>query len=99
MNGSILIPHVAVVPTGVVDNGMAPPEIEVRFDLERLSDKPVEEWPNWHLAFLHNQLFEVSLLKFCIENKASLDDCMRDRRSVRLTLAIPSCIVRHIMGR
>jgi hypothetical protein len=56
-SGKILIPEMSVVPTAVVANGDVPPELEIRFDMEKddgnESDLPV----NWQLRFLHNQLF------------------------------------------
>lgn len=57
LSGDILIPHVALTPSFVLRNGDWPPEIELKFELEK-SDLPCDEWPNWQLQFLHNQLFE-----------------------------------------
>lgn len=57
-SGKILVPQMKVMPTAVVSSSHQPPELEVRFDLEREDSLPCEEWPNWQLMFLHNQLFE-----------------------------------------
>eukprot|EP01052_Picozoa_sp_SAG31_P044488 SAG31_NODE_7776_length_1599_cov_1.872667_1_plen_409_part_10 len=63
-NGTIKIPHIAVTPTSVEGSGFSepnapPPEIEVRFDVESSQTAPIDEWPNWALLFVHNQLFEA----------------------------------------
>jgi hypothetical protein len=55
-SGAIMIPHMAAVPSFVALNADQPPELEVRFELEREGDRP-EEWNNWQLQFVHNQLF------------------------------------------
>jgi len=55
-DGTILIPPMQVVPTAVVANPDAPPELEIRFDMRQGSDDkslPI----NWQLHFVHNQLF------------------------------------------
>ena len=62
-SGRILIPQITVVPTAVVANGDAPPELEIRFDMvASLESSPTKnglpELPvNWQLKFVHNQLF------------------------------------------
>eukprot|EP01051_Picozoa_sp_SAG22_P012734 SAG22_NODE_1352_length_4643_cov_21.591733_1_plen_473_part_00 len=61
-NGTILIPHIAITPTSVLASGFAgdtlpPPEIELRFDVEPSTTLPVDQWPNWALLFVHNQIF------------------------------------------
>lgn len=63
---NIMVPHVAVTPSFVLRNGDSPPEVELKFELER-TDGEVETWPNWQLRFLHNQLFKVFLnpARFC----------------------------------
>lgn len=64
-NSKILIPEITVVPTAVIENDDFPPELEVRFDMERASDSydAVSELPplpvNWQLRFIHNQLFRI----------------------------------------
>merc|ERR1740124_1303961 len=56
-SGKILIPQIEVVPTSVIANKDDPPEIEVRFDMER--GNPDQSLPvNWALKFIHNQLFK-----------------------------------------
>jgi hypothetical protein len=56
-SGQILIPHMAITPSFVLQNKDSPPEIELKFEMEP-SDLPVDQWPNWQLEFVHNQLFE-----------------------------------------
>lgn len=57
-SGAILIPHMEVLPSFVLRNGDSPPEVELKFELERDDNIPCEKWPNWALQFVHNQLFE-----------------------------------------
>lgn len=57
-SGKILIPHMAITPSFVLQNKDSPPEIELKFELEPSDDLSVDQWPNWQLEFLHNQLFE-----------------------------------------
>lgn len=62
-SGEILIPQMEVIPTSVVANGDLPPELEVRFDMERfdfnsLMDPDIKLPDNWCIRFLHNQLFK-----------------------------------------
>lgn len=57
-SGNILIPHMSILPSFVLRNGDTPPEIELKFELETSNDVPCNEWPNWTLQFVHNQLFE-----------------------------------------
>lgn len=62
-DAKILIPEITVVPTAVVANADAPPELEIRFDMEPAYHETEEgsEFPplpvNWQLRFVHNQLF------------------------------------------
>ena len=62
-SGQILIPHMAITPSFVLQNKDSPPEFELKFELEPPSPSlthsslPVDQWPNWQLEFLHNQLF------------------------------------------
>ena len=63
-NGEVFIPHMAVLPEAlsVSNNGRSsPPDLIVRFDCEKNDDAPPEEWPNWCLEFIHNQLYELLL--------------------------------------
>jgi hypothetical protein len=53
----IMIPHIAVTPSFVLKNADTPPELELKFEMERMPG-PVETWPNWQLRFIHNQLFD-----------------------------------------
>jgi hypothetical protein len=60
--GEILIPQIEVVPTAIVANPDAPPELEIRFDMEpnwkSVNTESLSPLPsNWQLRFLHNQLF------------------------------------------
>jgi hypothetical protein len=61
-NGSILIPHIEVIPTAVVANPDKPPELEIRFDMEPeipdFEDMNAALPTNWQLRFIHNQLFK-----------------------------------------
>ncbi len=56
--GEVFIPHMSVMPEGLGVNGISPPDLVVRFGCERNDDFPPEEWPNWCLEFMHNQLYE-----------------------------------------
>ena len=60
-SGEIFIPHVQVLPEQLtVHNCLSTgsTNLVVNFGCERNDDLPVEEWPNWCLEFLHNQLYE-----------------------------------------
>lgn len=56
--GEIFIPHMSVLPEALSVNGVSPPDLIVRFGCERNDDLPPDEWPNWSLEFMHNQLYE-----------------------------------------
>jgi len=56
--GEIFIPHMSVLPEALGVNGVSPPDLVVRFGCERNEDIPPEEWHNWCLEFMHNQLYE-----------------------------------------
>ena len=63
--GELFIPHMAVLPEALSVNGTVPPDIMVRFNCERTTNDDdnngvvvPEEWPNWCLEFMHNQLYE-----------------------------------------
>eukprot|EP00977_Amphora_coffeiformis_P000023 scaffold5_cov169-Amphora_coffeaeformis.AAC.23 len=57
-SGEIFIPHMAILPEALSVNGISPPDLVVRFGCERNEDTPADEWPNWCLEFVHNQLYE-----------------------------------------
>jgi len=57
-SGNILIPRMEVTPNCVELNPDTSPEVEVRFHFVKVADKPVEQWTNWQLKFLQNQLLE-----------------------------------------
>jgi hypothetical protein len=57
-SGEIFIPHMAVIPEALSVSGASPPDLVVRFGCERNDDLPADEWPNWCLEFMHNQLYE-----------------------------------------
>jgi hypothetical protein len=57
-SGEIFIPHMAVLPEALSVNGISPPDLVVRFGCERYEDLSPDEWPNWCLEFVHNQLYE-----------------------------------------
>jgi len=56
--GEIFIPHMAILPEALSVNGVSPPNLVVRFGTERNEDIPPDDWPNWCLEFMHNQLYE-----------------------------------------
>mmetsp|Transcript_25837 Transcript_25837/g.39088 ORF Transcript_25837/g.39088 Transcript_25837/m.39088 type:complete len:791 (+) Transcript_25837:209-2581(+) len=56
--GEVFIPHMAVLPEALSVNGISPPDLVVRFGCERNDDTSPDEWPNWCLEFMHNQLYE-----------------------------------------
>jgi len=56
--GEIFIPHMTILPEALSVNGISPPDLVVRFGCERNDDIPPDEWPNWCLEFMHNQLYE-----------------------------------------
>jgi len=56
--GEVFIPHMSILPEALSVNGISPPDLVVRFGCERNDDVPPEEWPNWCLEFMHNQLYE-----------------------------------------
>jgi hypothetical protein len=56
--GEVFIPHMGVLPEALSVNGISPPDLVVRFGCERNEDTPADEWPNWCLEFMHNQLYE-----------------------------------------
>jgi hypothetical protein len=56
--GEVFIPHMEILPEALSVNGISPPDLVVRFGTERNDDVPPDEWPNWCLEFMHNQLFE-----------------------------------------
>jgi len=62
--GKIMIPQIKVLPTNVKANGDVPPELEIRFDMDKaeleafLAEPESAKLPtNWALRFIHNQLF------------------------------------------
>lgn len=57
--GDIFIPHMSVMPESLcVESRTSPPDLILKFGCERNEDIPPEEWPNWCLEFMHNQLYE-----------------------------------------
>ena len=57
--GEVLIPHMSVTPEALSVNGISPPDLIVRFGCERNDDVPPDQWSNWCLEFIHNQLYEL----------------------------------------
>ena len=57
-SGEIFIPHMSIQPESLSVQGISPPDLVVRFGCERNEDLPPDEWPNWCLEFMHNQLYE-----------------------------------------
>ncbi|KAL3904581.1 MAG: hypothetical protein SGILL_010010, partial [Bacillariaceae sp.] len=70
-SGDILIPQIEAMPTAVVANPDAPPELEIRFDMEpeipNFDDHEAPLPVNWQLRFLHNQFFKKFIFpsRFC----------------------------------
>lgn len=73
-SGDIKIPQILALPTEVKANKDGPPELEIRFDMEKsavvafLADPTNAPLPvNWSLRFLHNQLFRRFIFpsRFC----------------------------------
>lgn len=56
--GELFIPHMSVIPEALSVDGVSPPDLVVRFGTERNEDLPPDQWPNWCLEFMHNQLYE-----------------------------------------
>ncbi|MGH3055070.1 MAG: hypothetical protein ACRDL7_08850, partial [Gaiellaceae bacterium] len=56
--GEIFIPHMSIMPEAIGVNGVSPPDLVVRFGCERNEDSPPDDWPNWCLEFVHNQLYD-----------------------------------------
>ena len=57
--GDVFIPHMSVIPESLcVESRTSPPDLILKFGCERNEDTPPEEWPNWCLEFMHNQLYE-----------------------------------------
>lgn len=57
-SGEIFIPHMSISPEALSVSGISPPDLVVRFGCERNDDVPPDEWTNWCLEFMHNQLYE-----------------------------------------
>jgi len=56
--GEIFIPHMSIMPETLTVKGKSPPDLVVSFGCERNDDVDPEDWSNWCLEFLHNQLYE-----------------------------------------
>lgn len=56
--GEIFIPHMSIMPETLTVKGKSPPDLVVSFGCERNDDVNPEDWSNWCLEFLHNQLYE-----------------------------------------
>ena len=58
-SGSILIPHMGIIPSFVFKNPDNPPEVELKFELAKgENNNNIEEYENWALPFLYNQIFD-----------------------------------------
>jgi len=57
-SGDVFIPHMSVLPDSLAVHGSPLPDICLNWPCERNEDVPVDDWPNWCLEFVHNQLFE-----------------------------------------
>ena len=57
--GEVFIPHMAILPEALSVTGSSLPDLVVRFDCEKNDDANPEDWPNWCLEFLHNQLYDL----------------------------------------
>lgn len=56
--GEIFIPRMSIMPETLTVKGKSPPDLVVSFGCERNDDVNPEDWSNWCLEFLHNQLYE-----------------------------------------
>lgn len=56
--GEIFIPRMAIMPETLNVKGKSPPDLVVSFGCEKNDDVNPEDWPNWCIEFLHNQLYE-----------------------------------------
>lgn len=56
--GEIFIPEVSILPETLGVSSASPPDLQVRFGCEKNDDTNPEDWPNWCLEFLHNQLYD-----------------------------------------
>ena len=56
--GEIFIPEVSVLPESLSVNATSPPDLQVAFGCEKNDDTSPEDWSNWCLEFLHNQLYD-----------------------------------------
>lgn len=56
--GEIFIPHMSILPESLTVKGKSPPDLVVSFGCEKNDDANPEDWSNWCLEFLHNQLYE-----------------------------------------
>jgi hypothetical protein len=57
-SGDIFIPHMAVLPDSLAVHGSPLPDLMLRWQCDRNEDVPVDEWHNWCLEFIHNQIYE-----------------------------------------
>ena len=57
-SGDIFIPHMSVLPDSLSVQGTPLPDLKVCWNCERNDDIPPDQWPNWCLEFMHNQLYE-----------------------------------------
>lgn len=56
--GEIFIPEVSILLESLSVNNTSPPDLVVTFGCEKNDDSNPEDWPNWCLEFLHNQLYD-----------------------------------------
>ena len=99
-SGAILIPHMEVLPSFVLRNGDSPPEIELKFEMERDEDIPCNQWPNWALQFVHNQLFEyfhvrilllLALYALILDNRSNPSSTIVSRALLSRTFSYDVC--------
>jgi hypothetical protein len=85
-SGEIFIPYVQILPEQLTVHNCSSTgstNLVVHFGCERSDEVPVEEWPNWCLEFLHNQLYEY----FASNNGVNGGGAVWMKRSFSTTLA------------
>jgi hypothetical protein len=85
-SGEIFIPNVQILPEQLTVHNCSATgstNLVVHFGCERIDDLPVEEWPNWCLEFLHNQLYDY----FSTSNGSNGGGAVWMKRPFSITLA------------
>jgi hypothetical protein len=85
-SGEIFIPNIQILPEQLTVHNCSATgstNLVVHFGCERNDDLPVEEWPNWCLEFLHNQLYDY----FSANNGPNGGGAVWMKRPFSITLA------------